>query len=311
MNLKKTLSDVAHRLAKAAPSSVHRQLLKTYQRDRNLTLPHGLICLKQDWSSPVTVAAEIDTSKLGAKRDLPGIRFDIEAIHGLGAVLGAYVSEFPWKSDDSGNPEVPWGYMFPTLDSLVLYSMIRHFKPNLYIEVGCGYSSRVSSAACEKNRENGINTLTKYIEPYPGERLEKDNLQGELIVKRIQDIPLEFFAALTPGDILFIDTSHIIKCQSDVEWELLHILPTLPPGVIVHVHDIYTPYDYPPDWLDNNYAPGQYNEQYALESLMSGGTRFQSLFPVHALCRENPNKFKDWFGVKADSSRSFWLKVGA
>jgi predicted O-methyltransferase YrrM len=265
--------------------------------------------MKQDWSSPVTVASEIDTSKVGAKRDLPGIRMDKEAIRTLGVKLGKFAVEFPWKSAGSDAPAVPWGYMFPTMDSLVLYSMIRHFKPSRYIEVGCGYSSRVSSAACEMNRLAGADTRTTYIEPYPGERLEKENLRGELIVKRIQDVPLEVFAALQPGDMLFIDTSHIMKCQSDVEWELLHILPTLRPGVIIHVHDIYTPFDYPPDWLDNNYAPGQYNEQYALEALMSGGNRFQCLFPVHALCRENAKDLQEWFGVPSDESRSFWMSV--
>lgn len=309
MNLKSCLTKYASSLLRLVPSSIHGKLLKMYERDRELTLSHGKVCLNQDWSSPVTVESEIDVSKLGEKRHLPGIPFDTTQIHELGAKLGNYAAEFPWKSTTNGAPEVPWGYMFDTMDSLALYSMIRHFKPSNYIEVGCGYSSRVSSAACEKNREEGTATRTRYIEPYPGDRLEKDNLCGELIVKRIQEIPLEFFAALEPGDILFIDTSHIMKCQSDVEWELLHVLPSLRKGVIVHVHDIYSPYEYPADWLENNYAPGHYNEQYALEALMSGGTRFVPLFPVHALCRESPGKLVDWFGATADSSRSFWLIV--
>jgi hypothetical protein len=187
--------------------------------------------------------------------------------------------------------------------------MIRHFKPRSYIEVGCGYSSRVSSLACERNRADGIESTAKYIEPYPGERLDTNSLVGELIVKRIQDVPLDFFRSLVSGDILFIDTSHIMKCQSDVEWEILHVLPSLNKGVVIHVHDIYTPYEYPEEWLQNNYAPGQYNEQYALESLLSGGNRFKTLFPVHALCREIPDALASWFGAAADLSRSYWLIV--
>jgi hypothetical protein len=187
--------------------------------------------------------------------------------------------------------------------------MIRHFKPTTYVEIGCGYSSAVSSRACEHNKKEGINTTAKYIEPYPSERLDLNELKGELIVKRIQDIPLEFFAGLESRDILFIDTSHVMKCQSDVEWEILRILPSLQRGVMVHIHDIYTPYEYPLEWLQNNYAPGLYNEQYALEALLSGGERFRTLFPLHSLCREIPDQIRAWFGAGADSSRSYWISV--
>jgi hypothetical protein len=302
---RKTLSS----LAKIAPPALHLQILKQYLHDRDLALQHGILCLKQNYSSPVTVASEIDTSLLGKKRILPGIHFDKERIARLGNHLAVHAGEFPWRSGAGDKPEVPWGDMFPTLDSLVLYAMVRQFKPQNYIEVGCGYSSRVSSAAARKNHEDGVNTLVKYIEPYPGERLEEANLCGDLVVKKIQEVPLEMFSALGPGDMLFIDTSHIMKCQSDVEWELLHILPSLKSGVIIHIHDVYTPYEQPPAWLDNNYAPGFYNEQYAFEALLSGGGRFQPLFPIHFVCREMPEKLVEWFRVSADSSRSFWFIV--
>lgn len=309
MKLKRLLCSLWNAILKAFPAFIHHQLLKSYRRERDLTLDYGTVCLSQDWSSPVCVARELDISKLGAKRNLPGFSLDTDAIHELGKQLGTLSSEFPWRSSAGGAPEAPWGYMFPTLDSVSLYSMIRHFKPATYIEVGCGFSSRVSSAACQKNREEGANTRATYIEPYPSERLDQDGLVGDLIVQRIQDVPLELFANLNAGDMLFIDTSHILKCQSDVEWELLHILPILPKGVIVHIHDIYTPFEYPLDWLDNNYAPGHYNEQYAVEALLSGGGRFKPLFPLHWLCREQPAKIKEWFGADADLSRSFWLVV--
>jgi hypothetical protein len=78
---------------------------------------------------------------------------------------------------------------------------------------------------------------------------------------------------------------------------------------MVHIHDIYTPYEYPLEWLQNNYAPGLYNEQYALEALLSGGERFRTLFPLHSLCREIPDQIRAWFGAGADSSRSYWISV--
>lgn len=307
MNLRKHLGVLSTTLVKAFPPFVHHQLLKTYRNNRDLTLKHQTLCITQDWSSPVVVSGEIDVSNLGKKRHLPGINFDETDWRELGRKLSVHVQDFPWKNSTTGLAEAPWGYMFPTLDSLALYTMIRHFKPTTYIEVGCGFSSRVSSAACRRNRDEGVRTESKFIEPYPGERLDQLGLVGELIIQRIQDVPLDLFSSLNAGDILFIDTSHILKCQSDVEWELLHILPTLKSGVIVHIHDIYTPFEYPLDWLDNNYAPGHYNEQYAVEALLSGGGRFKPLFPMHWLCREHPTLLKEWFSAEADLSRSFWL----
>lgn len=295
--------------AKAMPAFVHGRILNFYRKERELSQRHGVLCIAQDWSSPVTVASDIDVSKLGVERDLPGIVFDLAAIQELGGSLGAYASEFPWRSSAAGCPEVPWGFMFPTMDSVILYSMIRHFKPSTFIEVGCGYSSRVSSAATHRNRSEGSSAQAKYIEPYPGERIEIDKLVGELIVERVQDLPLDLFSSLKSGDMLFIDTSHIIKCQSDVEWELLHILPSLQKGVIVHIHDVYTPFEYPLEWLNNNYAPGQYNEQYAFEALLSGGSRFKPIFPVHWMCRHHHDTLHSWMGCRADLSRSFWLIV--
>lgn len=309
MNIKHRLRRFASSIFKSLPVFVHHQVLKQYELDRIVAVEAGYVCVKQDWSSPVVVREEIEVSRLGKKRILPGVLMDPGEFARLGGELAAFAGEFPWRNGQNGEPEVPWGFMFPTIDSVVLYSMIRHFKPRTYIEVGCGYSSRVSSAAASLNSSHGNLTAVTYIEPYPGERLEKDKLCGELMIKRIQDVPLEAFASLQAGDMLFIDTSHIIKCQSDVEWELLHILPTLRKGVIVHVHDIYTPFEYPLEWIENNYAPGQYNEQYALEALLSGGGRFKPLFPVHFMCRNHSSDLHRWFGTQADISRSFWIVV--
>jgi len=295
-------------IARLIPPSFHHQVLNLYLRNPELSLRHGIVCLRQDYSSPITVEEDTDFGLLGQMRELPGINLDVRAIENLGNEISHFACEFPWRSDD-GKPNAPWGFMFPTIDSVVLYSMIRCFKPSTYIEVGCGYSSRVSSAACEKNRSEDVNSRSIYIEPYPGERLDRLNLSGELVVKRIQELSPDYFRILKAGDILFIDTSHIMKCQSDVEWELLHILPSLASGVIVHIHDVYTPFEYPVEWLHNNYAPGRYNEQYALEALLSGGNRFKPLFPNHWLCRELGSMVNIWFGAEPDESRSFWLVV--
>jgi len=296
-------------LSRLVPAGITKKILEHYEYDQDLTLRHDMLCLRQDYSSPVTVARDIDTSLLGKKRVLPGIDVDLEGIRWLGGEISRHAAEFPWKSAEGDQPEVPWDIMFPTVDSMVLYTMIRHFKPKRYIEVGCGYSSRVSTAALEKNATEGPAPAVTYIEPYPDGRLTGVKLAGIMLEDRIQEIPLEKFEELEAGDMLFIDTSHIMKCQSDVEWELLHILPSLRAGVIVHVHDIFTPYEQPESWLENSYAPGLYNEQYAFEALLSGGKKFTCLFPNHLACREMSGDLSHWFGTVPDASRSFWIQV--
>jgi hypothetical protein len=113
-------------------------------------------------------------------------------------------------------------------------------------------------------------------------------LPGEFLRQKVEQVPLERFQRLDAGDVLFIDTSHVIKVQNDVEFEFLHILPLLKPGVVVHIHDIFTPYDYPAEWLVGN-GPnrGGNNEQYALECLLSGGADWEVVLPVFLLWKDH------------------------
>jgi hypothetical protein len=189
--------------------------------------------------------------------------------------------------------------------------MLRHLKPKRYIEVGCGYSSRVSAAALKRNEAEGHVCKALFIEPYPPPYLEEMKLPGEFLKEKIENVPLGRFQELEAGDVLFIDTSHVIKVQNDVECELLHVLPSLKAGVNVHVHDIMTPYDYPEEWLVGS-GPnrGGNNEQYALECLMSGGGDWEVLLPVHLLWREQRVELGKL--VKSeDRPAAFWMRKAA
>ena len=120
--------------------------------------------------------------------------------------------------------------------------MIRHFRPRLIIEVGSGFSSLVAAEAIAKNK----NSALICIEPFPQDFL-RQGFPGlrSLIEKKVEEIDLEFFSQLNCGDILFIDSSHTVKIRGDVNYLFLELLPRLKPGVIVHVHDIFFPFDYP------------------------------------------------------------------
>ena len=114
-----------------------------------------------------------------------------------------------------------------------------------------------------------------FVEPYPNRLLrllrDGDQQQVRLIDKKVQDVPLEVFLSLESGDLLFIDSSHVVKCGSDLHFIFFEILPRLKPGVFVHFHDVFFPFDYPSEWL----IKGQYwNENYFLRAFLSYNTEW-------------------------------------
>ena len=163
-------------------------------------------------------------------------------------------------------------HLFDGTDALVAYCMVRHFQPQLIIEVGSGFSSLLLGQAAAKNNSS---TLV-CIEPFPQEFL-KQGFPGldRLIEKKVEDIDLEFFSQLHSGDVLFIDSSHTVKIGGDVNYLFLEVLPRLEPGVIVHIHDIFLPFDYRRDWVLNEFR--FWTEQYLLQAFLTFNSEFEVL----------------------------------
>jgi hypothetical protein len=126
-----------------------------------------------------------------------------------------------------------------------------------------------------------------------------------LITKRVEEIELDYFSGLEANDILFIDSSHIVKFGSDVCYEFLEILPTLKPGVWIHVHDIFFPYDYPAEWLINRRQA--FNEQYLLEAFLNFNKAFSVQLANYWLHLDHPNDAARLW-TKALSYSSFWMR---
>jgi len=166
---------------------------------------------------------------------------------------------------------------FSYADAIFLYSFLRKHAPNRIIEIGSGYSSAVildTIDSCFDHRPE----LT-FIEPTPKRLLslfrDGDSEQVKLIEKKIQDVPLEDLLKLESGDLLFIDSSHVVKCGSDLQFLLFEILPRLQSGVFVHFHDVFYPFDYPTDWL----TKGRYwNENYFLRAFLSHNSEWSIRF---------------------------------
>ena len=204
-------------------------------------------------------------------------------------------------------------------DLASLYCLVALNHPTRYLEVGSGISTCVARRAV---RDHELRTRIISIDPQP--RAEIDSLCNSVIRQPLESVDLAVFDQLAPGDILFIDSSHRVFTNSDVTVVFLDILPRLAPGVLVHLHDIFLPYDYPPEWRDRYYS-----EQYMLAAMLLGQTsRFRIALPnafishdpdlgavlaplwedAHFACQSpanGPQKAPDRSGLGS----SFWLRT--
>lgn len=216
------------------------------------------------------------------RRVSPAIDFDLAGQQALLRRLGdAYGAEVVAAAEtfDFRNE------YFAGLDAALYYALIRDLKPRRVIEIGSGFSTRVADQALRRNRADSHAGDLVCIEPFPQPRLLDAKLTMTLIEQRVEQVPLEVFDALEANDILFIDSSHVVKFGGDVCREFLEILPRLRPGVWVHVHDIFFPADYPARWLvDQRLA---FNEQYLLEAFLAFNRQFAVRAANHWLSQDH------------------------
>lgn len=166
-------------------------------------------------------------------------------------------------------------------DGTILCAFLRHFKPKRVIEVGSGFSSAEMLDVNDRFHDQDIEFT--FIEPYP-ERLfsllsQQDKKVCHIEMKPVQQIDLAVFGRLAANDILFVDSSHVGKINSDVLHILFHILPLLKTGVMVHFHDIVWPFEYPRNWLEEGRA---WNEAYFLRAFLQYNPAFEILFSIHS-----------------------------
>ena len=310
--MKKQLRTLGNSLVGALPASLLRTFFKTFETRQELAEAAGFNVLPQRFDSAVMLIEEIDFAALAKPRALPGIELRVNAALELLTQLKPFAAELdaiPYEPSTSApfwfTPE--FLASFPDYDTAVHYSMLRYLKPKRYVEVGCGYSSIVSDFALQRNQREGVSCDAVYADPEPRLPMNKVLAGARFILKRVQDVPLETFKALQPGDVLFIDTSHVLKIQSDVEHEIVRILPSLAPGVWIHFHDVFTPYDYPEEWIRQPLRLWA-NEQYALECLLTGGTRYQVEIPLHYLVRDFKGPIQEFFPRGRTRGQSIWLR---
>lgn len=199
--------------------------------------------------------------------------------------------------------------MFSYGDGTFLRLMLEKFKPKNVIEVGSGFSSAIMLDFNDE-QQSGTKANLTFIEPYP-DRLysllkKEDEKHCDIIVDKIQNVDLKIFDRLTDGDFLFLDTSHIFKTGSDLNFEFFEILPRLKKGVIVHIHDIHFPFEYPQSWVEDQRA---YNEIYILRAFLMYNQAFEIMLWPNYLMQKKQTYFKEKIPhVLKNTGGSIWLR---
>ncbi|HUR12691.1 MAG TPA: class I SAM-dependent methyltransferase [Flavitalea sp.] len=169
-------------------------------------------------------------------------------------------------------------------DAEYLYNIVRHFKPRRFFEIGSGFSTLMVRNAVLQNQSEDKEYRIEHvcIEPYEQPWLQKIDIK--LIREKVETISPAFFQQLESNDVLFIDSSHIIRPQGDVLFEFLQVLPLINPGVLIHVHDIFTPKDYPVEWIHKHVF---WNEQYLLEAFLTLNRDFRIIGALNFLAHHH------------------------
>jgi len=254
----------------------------------------------------------VDTVFDTKKKNIQGIDFHEEKQLVLLNELLPYYKELPFPIEKKqGFRYYLSNGIYAYSDGIFLFMLIRHLKPKRIIEIGSGHSSAVMIDTNEQFFESKIK-LT-FVEPYP-ERLysllkDADKSQNRIFEKPIQQIPMAEFEALEPGDFLFVDSSHVSKTGSDVNFIFFEVLPRLKSGVYIHFHDVFTPMEYPQSWVMKPNDFFGFNEIYILRAFLMYNPEFEIVM-FNTFLEEH---HEDWFKKNMplcmeNKGGSIWLR---
>lgn len=270
---------------------IRRSNIRNFPLSRQLFQRLGVYPLIDHYYDPLVLPAHLRHATT-QPRELPAIDWDLAGQQAFLATLRqpALADELRQIPLDPA-PDAPYGFcynnhLFASGDAEMFYSIIRTTRPRRLIEVGAGYSTRIARLALQRNQQDDPTCHCEHlcIEPY--EQPDLAALGVQVLRRPVEQVPLATFLQLQAGDILFIDSSHIIKPQGDVLYLYLEVLPRLSSGVLIHIHDIFSPASYPAAWF-TDYGM-LFNEQYLLEALLSGSQQFRILAALNYLYHHAP-----------------------
>ncbi len=202
--------------------------------------------------------------------------------------------------------------LYGWVDAVILYCVIREFRPRRIYEIGSGYSTLLVAQALAVNADEDPRLHDRElvaIEPYPRDILTGLPGLTRILRRPVQQVAFGEFERLEANDVLFIDSSHVLKSGSDVQYEYLEILPRLKPGVLVHAHDIFLPREYPERWLRREHR--FWNEQYLLQAFLAFNAAFEVVFSSAYVHTNRPEALAaacSFYHPAQGSPGSFWLR---
>ncbi|MGW8184829.1 MAG: class I SAM-dependent methyltransferase [Candidatus Moraniibacteriota bacterium] len=280
-------------------------------------LKKGFLPVPVHFYQPIPDIEDLEKRKIWEKvSTLNGIKFEPNRYLEFIKLLGEkYSKECDWPNEPTSNPGDFYlnNNCFSYGCASALHSIIREFKPKKIIEIGSGNSSKIIRDALFINKkEEHVDCEHTVIDPYS--TLDKNNFSENtnIIKEKVEEMNVDFFKQLGENDVLFIDSSHVCKIGSDVNFEILEVLPMLNKGVIIHFHDISLPYEYTKAYAINPKFRMFWTESYLLQSFLSCNNDFEIILPVNYVQKEFEKEFRNFFpnSNKAENfgSGSFWIK---
>jgi len=267
----------------------------------------GVYPVRHHYYTPLTYPSDL-RAPLDQERVIFGLDLNAEGQLAL-------VAKFNYRDELLAVPRKPgalvFGYDNPYFgagDAEFLYNMVRHFKPKRIVEIGSGQSTLMAQLAVRANRSADARYRCEQICVDPFEQPWLEQAGVTVHRSRIEDLPPSAVEVLEAGDILFIDSSHVIRPQGDVLHEYLSLLGRLRPGVVIHCHDIFTPRDYPAQWVLRN--RWLWNEQYLLEAFLCFNREFRVIAAVNWLWHNHREALRDACPIlfdKGGEPGSFWF----
>jgi predicted O-methyltransferase YrrM len=278
-----------------------------FEQSLNSCFPNGHF-----YSPVISIAGvkkrENEIWKNREEEGIPGIELKTEEQKKLIQEFALYYKELPFKSEKQEKLRYQFDNgSYSYTDGIILYSMIRHSQPKRIIEIGSGNSSMVMLDTNELFFNNKID-LT-FIEPFP-EKLyslmaEEDKKQTTVVESEVQLVPLSVFEKLQEGDILFIDSTHVVKTGSDVNYILFEILPVLKSGVLIHFHDKFYPFEYPKEWV---FQGRNWNEDYFLKAFLMYNEKFEVKLFSEYLHKHHKDVFREMPLCYKNTGGNLWLE---
>ena len=274
---------------------------------------HGFHVLPSDNYQPIPDTRALSVSIWDRVCDLPGIDMCEEAQKQiLSEIVARFKDEYAAIPKGASTSEFQFylgNVAFEAVDAEMLFGIIRLLKPRRMYEVGSGFSTLLAADALRRNSVDGSLCRFIAIDPYGCADPERGLPSGvELWRVPVQDVSPSEFQSLGENDILFIDSSHVCKTGSDVQFLFLEVLPRIRPGVVVHLHDIFMPLEYPKQWVLDRHR--FWNEQYLLQAFLSFNTTFEVLWAGQWMQMKYPDLLMKAFPSykPAVSAGSFWFR---